>query len=238
VSGGQRFGTWQQKLVIVPLVRAMKLWHRPRVHGLEQVPPDRPVVYVGKHPRTWLYVETMLMSLLTFYDARRVRPFHAAEKQGTSLHRLPLAAWVRRHTGAIPATEEAALATLRSGDSVLLFPGGARELYGPPDRLGWRGRRGFARIAARAGVPVVPFAIAGADQQHPLRLRLGRSGSLWLPPLPLPVPLDFWFGAPLDPPPEGDAAAIAGFADRVADATQALLAEASRLRRPPWSVAR
>lgn len=227
--------TWRQG-AITSVVRAMKLWHRPRVHGLEQVPPDRALVYVGKHPRTWLYVETMLMSMLAFYDARRVRPFHAMEKKGTSLHRVPLAAWIRRHTGAIEATEEAALATLGAGESVLLFPGGARELYGPPDVIAWKGRRGFARIASRAGAPVVPFAIAGADQQHPFRIPLGKAGSLWFPLVPLPVPLDFWFGAPMDPPPADDAAGVARFSEDVAAATQDLLSRAVASRRRAWSL--
>jgi 1-acyl-sn-glycerol-3-phosphate acyltransferase len=227
--------TWRQDAVLVPLARALRLWYRPRVHGLEGVPADRPVVYVAKHPRGYLYLETILLGLVTFWDSGRV-PFRPMEKRGTSLHRTPGLAWIRRHVGTIEATEEAALAALAAGESLLVFPGGARELYGPPDRLEWRGRRGFARIAAAAKVPVVPLAMGGADQQHPLRLPLGRGGSLWLPLLPLPVPLDFWFGAPIAPPPAGDAAAVAAFGDEAARATQALLDRAGRERRAPWSL--
>jgi len=215
--------------VIAPFARALRLWYRPRVHGLDRVPADRPVVYVGKHPRSWLYLETILMGLLAFWDGDRV-PFRPMEKRGTSLHRLPGLAWLRRHVGAIPATAEAALAVLRGGESILLFPGGASELYGAPDRIAWRGRRGFARIAAAAGAPVVPFAIGGADQQHPLRLAVGTRGSLWLPPVPLPVTLDYFFGAPLSPPREEDAAAVARLADRAAAETRALLAAAQQVR--------
>jgi 1-acyl-sn-glycerol-3-phosphate acyltransferase len=228
--------TWRQKAVLVPLARALEGYYRPRVHGLDAVPDDRPVVYVGKHPRTWLYFETILLGLVTFWDAGRI-PFRPTEKRGTSLHRIPGLAWIRRHVGTIEATEEATLAALEGGESVLIFPGGARELYGEPDRLDWKGRRGFARIAARAGAPVVPFAIAGADQQHPVRIPLGRKGSLWFPPVPLPVPLDFWFGAPLAPPPAAeDPATVAAFSEEVASATQALLDRASAARRSPWSL--
>jgi len=226
--------TWRQKAVLVPAARALKLWFRPRVTGLELVPKDRPVLYVGKHPRTFLYLETMLLGLVSFWDGDRL-PFRPMEKRGTSLHRAPITSWVRRHVGTIEATEEAALAAFAGGESVLLFPGGARELYGPPDTLDWKGRRGFARIAAAAGVPVVPLAIAGADQQHPWRVPLGKSASLWLPLVPLPVPLDFVFGAPMAPPPPEDAEAIAAFADRVTAETSALLARAIAGRRPAWS---
>jgi 1-acyl-sn-glycerol-3-phosphate acyltransferase len=227
--------TWRQRAVLVPFARALKAWYRPRVHGLEQVPADRPVVYVAKHPRTYLYLETMLLGLVSFWDEGRV-PFRTMEKRGTSLHRVPGLAWVRRHVGSIEATEEAARAALAGGESLLLFPGGARELYSDPDTLAWNGRRGFARIAAAAEVPVVPIAIGGADQQHPLRVKLGARGSLWLPPVPLPVPLDFWFGAPIAPPAARDAAAIAAFAEDVTRATQALLERAVAARRPPWSL--
>jgi 1-acyl-sn-glycerol-3-phosphate acyltransferase len=229
--------SWRQEAVLVPLARALRAWYRPRVHGLDRVPSDRPVVYVGKHPKAYLYFETMLLGLLTFWDSGRV-PFRPMEKRGTSLHRLPVLSWIRRHVGTIEATEEAALAALRGGESVLVFPGGARELYGPEDVLDWAGRRGFARIAALAGVPVVPFAIGGADRQHPVRIPLGKRASLWLPLVPMPVPLDYFFGAPMDPPPPDDDAAVAAFAERVAAATQALLDEAARARRSPWSLAR
>ncbi len=228
--------SWRQKLFLIPLARLLQLWFRPRVHGLEQVPADSPVLYVAKHPRTFLYFETMLLGLLTFWDSGRP-PFRPMEQRGTTLHRFPLIGWIRRHVGTIEATEEEALRAAAGGESLLLYPGGPRELYGAPDRLDWGGRRGFARLAARAGFPVVPVAIVGADQQHPWRLSIGRRRSVWLPPFPLPVRLDFWFGAPMPPPPHGDAAALAAFGDRVAAETQALLDRGLAARRQPGSPA-
>ncbi len=224
--------SWRQRAVLVPFTRALRLWFRPRVHGLEQVPADRPVVYVAKHPRTFLYLETMLLGLLTFWDSAAGRPpFRPMEKRDTSLHHLPGVSWIRRHVGSIEATEEAALAALRGGESILVFPGGARELYGPTDRIDWHGRSGFARIAALAGAPVVPVAIAGADQQHPARLPLGRRGSLGLPPVPLPGRLDYGFGAPHAPPPSAEPQAVAAVAVQAAAEAEALLARAVRARR-------
>jgi 1-acyl-sn-glycerol-3-phosphate acyltransferase len=228
--------TWRQRAVIAPLARALRLWYRPRLHGIEAVPRDRPVVYVAKHPRSWLYLEVILLGLETFWDGGRPA-FRPMEARRTSLHRIPGLAWLRRNVGAIPATEAAALAVLRGGESVLVFPGGARELYGAPDAIDWRGRRGFARIASLAGAPVVPVAIGGADRQHPLRVPLGARASLWLPPVPLPIPLDFVFGAALAPPSDGDAAAIAALAARAEAETRALLARAAAGARSAWSLA-
>jgi 1-acyl-sn-glycerol-3-phosphate acyltransferase len=207
--------------VLFPLARALRLWFRPVVRGLERVPADRPVVYAGKHPRGWLYLETILMGGVVFGDGRRP-PFRTLEARGTLPQRAPLLGWIRRHVGAIEATAGAARAALARGESVLVFPGGAREARGPAGRVRWSGRRGFARIAAAAQVPIVPFAIRGADRQHPLRLPLGRH-TLWLPPLPLPARLELRFGAPIPPPDPGDRAGVAAAAARAAREAQALL---------------
>lgn len=191
------------------------------------------MILVAKHPRSFLYFETVLLGLIAGWASGDRPSLHPMEQRGTSIHRAPILGWIRRQMGTVEATEEAGVATLAAGGSLLVFPGGARELYGAPDRLAWNGRQGFARIAARAGAPVVPVAIAGADRQHPWRLALRRRRSLWLPPFPLPVRLDFAFGAPLAPPPPGDAAAIAAFATHVATATQALLDRTMATREAP-----
>jgi len=225
--------TWRQRAFIAPLARGLKIWYRPRVHGLDGVPMDRPVVYVAKHPRGYLYLEVVLLGLLTFWDSGRL-PFRTMEKRGTSLHRIPGLRWLRSQVGTIEATEEAGLAALRGGESVLVFPGGTRELYGPEDRLDWRGRLGFTRLSALSKAPVVPVAIAGADQQHPVRLPLRGKSSLWLPPFPLPVPLDYWFGAPLEPPATAEPEPLAAFARGVSAAATALLERAALSQRPLW----
>jgi len=222
--------SWQLNAVLSAASRPLRLWFRPRVFGLEQVPTDQPVVYVAKHPRTFLYLETVLLGLVTFWEGKH-RPFRTMEKRNTSIHSTPGLAWFRRHAQSIEATEEAALATLALGESVLVFPGGSRDLYGPADAVDWHGRRQFARFAARARVPVVPLAMAGADGQHPWRLPLGRTRSLWLPLLPLPVSIDFWFGAPIAPPAGSDGPGIARLAATAEAEVRALLVRAAGKRR-------
>lgn len=212
-----------QWLILTPLRPLLWLWFRPRVRGLDAVPRERPVVFVAKHPKAFLYLETILLGYIVYW-VKRDRPLiRPMEQRNTSIHRAPILGWIRRNVNSVEATEEAGLATLAAGESVLIYPGGGRELYGPPDRLDWTGRRGFARIAAKAGASVVPVAMVGADRQHPWRIPLGGRHSLWFPPFPLPVRLDYAFGAPMDPPAPDDAEAVAQFAERVAEATQALI---------------
>ena len=167
--------------VIIPFARGMaRYYFRARAEGESNIPADRPVIYVAKHPQTFLYLETVMLALFTFWDSDRPA-IRVLEKTGTSIHRTPLLGWMRRNVNALPATEEAALAALAGGESLLIYPGGTRELYGPRDQLRWAGRTGFARLAIASGVAVLPFAIIGADRQHLGRLRIGGS-SLWLPP--------------------------------------------------------
>jgi 1-acyl-sn-glycerol-3-phosphate acyltransferase len=223
VSSASFARRWPMTRVIGPTARLCSWYFRTRVVGLELVPAG-PVIYVGKHPRTYLYLETLVLGFHTYWTTGRP-PFRVLEQTGTSLHGMPLIGWFRRHVGSIPASAAAARRVLERGESVLVFPGGTRELYGAPDELQWTGRSGFARLAIRTGVPVVPFAIAGADRQHPWRLPLGRV-SLWLPPIPLPVRLEIRFGRPLRPPDltaTARAEAAAAYAARVEQDTRALL---------------
>ena len=231
MAAPQRYPSPAQRRALTPRFASLVRYFRARARGIELIPTDRPVVYVGTHPRGWLYLETMVLGWFAFF-ARADRPaIRVLEKEGTSVHKIPLVGFIRRNVNAIPASEDGAVETLAAGESVLIFPGGPREMFGAPDRLRWGGHRGFARIAARARAPVVPFAIAGADRQHPWRLRLGRSNTLWLPPIPLPVRMDVHFGAPMDPPPAADREALTRFADQVAEATQRLLTTAVEQQR-------
>ena len=224
---------WFARRVVIPIARTFKHYSRARVFGENLIPRDGPVIYVGKHPRSYLYLETALLGVFAFWDSGRP-PFRVLESANGAAGRTPLHNWIRHHMGTVPAIEESALAVLRNGESLLIFPGGTRELYGAPDQLRWNGREGYARLAVTAQVPVIPFAIAGADQQHPTRISVGRS-SVWLPPIPLPVPLDFHFGAPLVPPAQPVDGEIRGvisaYAAQVHAATTDLLATAVAERR-------
>ena len=245
-SAEQAFEPFPQRLfarrVVIPLGRLFGHYCRARVFGDDLIPRDGPVIYVGKHPRSYLYLEIVLLGILSFWDSERP-PFRVLESARAPSQRAPLLSWVRRQVGAVGATEANALDVLRHGESLLIFPGGTRELYGAPDEIRWDGRAGYARLAIAAQVPVVPFAIAGADQQHPMRVSVGRS-SIWLPPFPLPVPLDYHFGPPLFPPaappavaaseaaPSAHARAIvATYAAQIRSATEELLATSIAARR-------
>ncbi len=82
----------------------------------------------------------------------------------------------------------AALSALAVGEPLILFPEGQISLTGRPQA----GRPGVIRLAALAGVPIVPVALRGAFEAFPRWRRLPRPGRVTVV-----------FGKPLPSPPRG-----------------------------------
>lgn len=131
--------------------------------GLENVPTDGPVMLVGNHQLLGMQDLPTLVRELERRRGLRVRGmadrFHFA---------IPVWRELLSEMGAVLGTRENCAALLRAGEAVLVFPGGAREVYkrrGQQYRLLWGERTGFARMAIEAGCPIVPFAGVGAEDR-------------------------------------------------------------------------
>lgn len=108
--------------------------------------------------------------------------------------------------GAIAAVVEA----LRQGDTVVIHPQGT--VLGPPDR---RWRRGAARVALEAGVPIVPVALV-----HTERVLQPRTARIGFPSVKVVVGEPIAVGAPSHPTEER----AAELTERVREAVEALRA--------------
>ncbi|MGA2521511.1 MAG: 1-acyl-sn-glycerol-3-phosphate acyltransferase [Acidimicrobiales bacterium] len=82
--------------------------------------------------------------------------------------------WAR--VGGVPAHPDNALRLLRDqGQLALVFPEGTKgpsKTYADRYRLRRFGRGGFVEIAMRAGVPVIPITVVGAEESMPILFRL------------------------------------------------------------------
>jgi 1-acyl-sn-glycerol-3-phosphate acyltransferase len=76
---------------------------------------------------------------------------------------------------------DTAVERVKAGEIVVIFPEGTRQTKGLIKRHESRPRTGAARVALRAGVPLVPAAIGGTDRI----LRLGPLSVAYGPPVDL-----------------------------------------------------
>lgn len=199
------------------LLEPWRLLTSPVFSGVEQVPTDRPFLLVGNH--TLMGVLDVPLMLLGLHERTGVlvRPL------GDHLHfQVPLWRDLLLRFGTVDGTRENCEALMRAGESILVFPGGAREVFkhkGEQYHLIWKNRTGFAALAIAHRYPIVPVAAVGAEECYDIlvdsdEMRHSPLGPVleWLtaradelPPVvagigPLPRPQRFYFrfGAPID----------------------------------------
>lgn len=127
----------------------------------DRVPRDRPVMFIGNHTLMGVLDTPLLM--LGIYD----HTGHYPRSMADDFH-YAIPGWrdMLSHFGAVPGSRNACRALMREGASLLVFPGGGREVFkrqGEQYKLVWGRRSGFARLAFEAGYTIVPIAAVGAD---------------------------------------------------------------------------
>jgi 1-acyl-sn-glycerol-3-phosphate acyltransferase len=181
--------------VLIPAIRLFyQHWFRIELRGLPNVPEAGPALLVANHSGTLPLDALMLQAGL--YDEH---PAHRNLRLlGADLvYEIPLLASLARKAGHTRARPADAHVLLRSGELVGVFPEGFKGIGKPfADRYQLQrfGRGGFAVTAIRAGVPIIPCAIVGAEEIYPL---IGNAKPvaqlLKLPYFPI-TPLFPWLG--------------------------------------------
>ena len=184
-------------------------WHGYELKGAENIPVDGPslvVMYHGFIPLDgWFFLARMLLE-------------HGVHVRGLTDRWLLATPGLRRLVdvgGAVSAEPEAALAMLGRGHTLLVAPGGTREAIKGHDRhyrVTWGQRAGFARLALRANVPLIPifgenveeiyrspFVGAAPFQAFYERTRFPAVPIVGLGLLPFPVKVRTWVGEPIVP---------------------------------------
>ena len=203
---------------LVLLLTPFQLLTSPVSYGLDNIPRGRPCLFVGNHTLFSLDVPMLIAEL---YSKRGI----VIRSLGDHVHfRVPLWRDLLTKFGVIDGTRENCATLMAAGESVMVFPGGAREVFKHKDekyQLLWGERLGFARMAVQYRYPIVPFAAVGAedawdivldgdallpDAARPLLERLGVRTDALIPfvkgmgptPLPRPERLYFWFARPIE----------------------------------------
>lgn len=160
---------WLLRRVVSPLVA---IAYRPSLTGTEHLPRERPFLLVANHSAGVGLAEILGFACLYLKQVGVTRPI-AGFAHPIGFRVWPISAVVRG-LGAIPSTYEAAERTLERGIPLLVFPGGDHETLRPVwqgKRVDFGGRKGFLRVALRAGVPIVPMGISGSHYTAPVLVR-------------------------------------------------------------------
>ena len=149
-------------------------WWRVAVRGLANVPAAGPAILIGNHSGA-LPVDAAMLAYALDRDGDDDSPRRVAR---VLYHRfvddMPAVAELYRRGGAVPARFAVADALLRCGELVVIFPegvGGVAKLFEDRYRL-QHFSTSAARLAWKHRVPIVPFAIVGAEEAYPV---IGRS---------------------------------------------------------------
>ena len=180
---------------LLPVARFFyQRWFRVRIRGMEHVPADGAALVVANHSGTLPMDAVMLQAgLHDEHPAQRNLRLLGADL----VYEIPLLAALARKGGHIRAAQANADALLRAGELVGVFPEGFKGIGKPfADRYQLRrfGHGGFAATAIRAGVPLIPCAIVGAEEIYPMIGNAKQLADLLrLPYFPI-TPLFPWLG--------------------------------------------
>jgi 1-acyl-sn-glycerol-3-phosphate acyltransferase len=90
--------------------------------------------------------------------------------------RVPLWRDLLVQQGSVLGSRENCAALMRQRENVLVFPGGAREVFkhkGEAYRLIWKERFGFVQLAIEHGYTITPYATVGAEESLDVVLDAG-----------------------------------------------------------------
>jgi 1-acyl-sn-glycerol-3-phosphate acyltransferase len=139
-----------------------RAWHRPSFVGVERVDPSRPTLFVGNHT---LYGVQDVPHIL--YELKRVHGIFPRALADRAHFVLPMWRDLLTAFGCVNGTRENCRALMNSGQHMMVFPGGGREVLKRKNeayRLIWKERIGFVQLAAAFDYQIAPFASLGADE--------------------------------------------------------------------------
>ncbi|MFN6571026.1 lysophospholipid acyltransferase family protein [Dendronalium sp. ChiSLP03b] len=150
---------------LMPLIGFLYHYYfRVQTSGWHHIPTQEKVLLVGSH-NGGLAAPDMVMMMYDWFRRFGVeRPVYGLMHPKVWQVSLPLAQLVVK-AGAIVAHPKMAYAALRSGASVLVYPGGAEDVFRPHhlrNKIYFAGRQGFIKLALRENVPIVPVISCGA----------------------------------------------------------------------------
>jgi 1-acyl-sn-glycerol-3-phosphate acyltransferase len=164
-----------------------KYWFRVEWEGLEKIPRDGGALLIANHAGA---IPSDAPAIMHGIEQELGRPIYGLADY--FFRTVPVVGTLWSRTGGVPAHPDNAYRILHDQQQLaLVFPEGTKatsKTYADRYRLRRFGRGGFVEIAMRAGVPVIPIAVVGAEESMPTLFRIsGVAKMLGLPYFPVTV---------------------------------------------------
>jgi 1-acyl-sn-glycerol-3-phosphate acyltransferase len=166
-----------------------RYYFRVQTDGWEHIPKDGKVLLIGSH-NGGLAAPDMLMMVYDWLQRFGTQRLAYALMDSRTWRFLPGLARLATQVGAIQPHADLAIAALRCGASLLIYPGGVKDLFRPyslRNSIYFCGHRGFIKLALSEEVPIVPFISYGAHSTllvladlYPQLHQLHQWGMPWL----------------------------------------------------------
>lgn len=166
-----------------------RYYFRVTTDGWQHIPPRGQVLLVGSH-NGGLATPDMIMTMYDWFLRFGTKRLIYGLMHPSVWKVNPTLAQLMAQTGAIAAHPKMALAALDKGASLLVYPGGAQDLFRPHrerDRINFARRKGFIKLALKHKLPVIPIISKGAhdtlivlDDFYDVVKQLHQWGMPWL----------------------------------------------------------
>ncbi len=142
-------------------------WFRVEWEGLDKIPTDGGALLVANHAAA---IPSDAPVIMHGIETELERPVYGLADE--MFKKLPVVGTLWSRVGGVLAHPDNAYRLLREQrELVLVFPEGSKgpgKTFNERYQLRRFGRGGFVQIAMRAGVPVIPIAVVGAEESMPM----------------------------------------------------------------------
>jgi 1-acyl-sn-glycerol-3-phosphate acyltransferase len=179
-----------------------KKYFKVRVFGLDNI-DDIPYIFASNHTGQ-IPIDGMMITIAMAIEMDKPRVLHSMVD--SFLAGFPFLGSLSAQTGSILGDRGNCNWLLQEGESILVFPEGMKGITKSTHEF-YNTRQfsnGFFRIALQQKTPILPITVVGAEEMFPFVFHAKKLGKvLGLPTLPLttnvlplPSPIDIYFGEP------------------------------------------
>ena len=160
-------------------------WFRAEWEGLEKIPTEGGALLVANHAGA---IPSDAPAIMHGIETELSRPVYGMADH--MFKGMPVVGTMWSRAGGVAAHPENAYRLLREqGQLALVFPEGTKgpgKTYSERYQLRRFGRGGFVEIGMRAGVPIIPIAVVGAEESMPTLFKVpGLARMLGVPYVPI-----------------------------------------------------